>query len=98
MTRPGPEKSIVKRANDGRKAARARGPGSTADPSSNTHQRAEAQKRLLAGENARALSRSYSVHRTAISRLRDEAPIAGGDRGDTTAVAFATKITRLAGS
>ena len=45
---------IVKRANDGRKAARARGARFGRKPKLDTHQQAEALKRLLAGESARA--------------------------------------------
>jgi DNA invertase Pin-like site-specific DNA recombinase len=61
---------IVKRANDGRRAARGRGARFGRKPKLDDHQRAEALKRLLAGESARALGRSYKVHHATISRLR----------------------------
>jgi len=61
---------IVKRANDGRRAAKARGARFGLKPKLDSHQQAEALKRLLAGESARALGRSYKVHHATISRLR----------------------------
>jgi DNA invertase Pin-like site-specific DNA recombinase len=61
---------IVKRANDGRRAAKARGARFGRKPKLDGHQQAEALKRLLAGESARALGRSYKVHHATISRLR----------------------------
>jgi DNA invertase Pin-like site-specific DNA recombinase len=65
---------IVKRANDGRKAARARGARFGRNPKLDTHQQKEALQRLLAGESARALGRSYKVHHATISRLRGVYP------------------------
>jgi DNA invertase Pin-like site-specific DNA recombinase len=61
---------IVKRANDGRKAARARGARFGRHPKLTSHQQKEALRRLLAGESARALGRSYKVHHATITRLR----------------------------
>ena len=61
---------IVKRANDGRAAARKRGAKFGRKPKLNEHQRAEARKRLLTGESARGVARSYAVHHATISRLR----------------------------
>ncbi len=40
-------------------------------PKLDAHQQKEALKRLLAGESARALGRSYKVHHVTISRLRE---------------------------
>ena len=64
---------IVKRANDGRKAARARGATFGRKPKLDAHQQDEVRKRLLAGESARSLGRSYKVHHATISRLREGA-------------------------
>lgn len=61
---------IVNRANDGRKAARARGARLGRNPKLDAHQQKEALRRLQAGESARALGRSYKVHHATISRLR----------------------------
>src|SRR3954449_9350371 len=61
---------IVKRANDGRKAAKARGARFGRNPKLDAHQQKEALRRLQAGESARALGRSYKVHHATISRLR----------------------------
>src|SRR5215813_14261273 len=62
---------IVKRANDGRKFARARGVHMGRKPKLSDHQQEQALKRLLKGESARALGRSYNVHHATISRLRN---------------------------
>jgi DNA invertase Pin-like site-specific DNA recombinase len=61
---------IVKRANDGRTAARKRGARFGRRPKLNDHQRREARRRLLSGESARAVARSYAVHHATVSRLR----------------------------
>jgi len=66
---------IVKRANDGRRAARARGAKFGRKPKLDDHQQDEALKRLLRGESARALGRSYKVHHATISRLRNGVPL-----------------------
>src|SRR5215813_4305689 len=60
---------IVKRANDGRKSARARGARFGRHPKLTSHQQKEALRRLQVGESARALGRSYKVHHATISRL-----------------------------
>ena len=39
-------------------------------PKLNPHQQAEARSRLLGGESARAIARSYAVHHATVSRLR----------------------------
>jgi DNA invertase Pin-like site-specific DNA recombinase len=62
---------IVKRENDGRKAAKARGAKFGRKPKLNEHQRKEAAKRLRQAESARAVARTYSVHHATVSRLRD---------------------------
>jgi DNA invertase Pin-like site-specific DNA recombinase len=61
---------IVKRANDGRKTAQARGAVFGRKPKLNEHQRREAIRRLTAGESARAVARTYAVHHATVSRLR----------------------------
>lgn len=61
---------IVKRARDGLDAAKARGARFGRKPKLTAYQRAEALKRLEAGESARAIGRSYQVHHATISRLR----------------------------
>jgi len=61
---------IVKRANDGRKAAKARGARFGRKPKLNEHQRKEAAKRLRQGESARAIARTFNVHHATVSRLR----------------------------
>jgi DNA invertase Pin-like site-specific DNA recombinase len=61
---------IVKRANDGRSAARKRGAKFGRKPKLNAHQRVEARQRLLAGESARAVARTYAAHHATVSRLR----------------------------
>jgi DNA invertase Pin-like site-specific DNA recombinase len=62
---------IVKRANDGRRAARALGARFGRKPKLNAHQRKEAAKRLRQGESARATARTFNVHHATVSRLRD---------------------------
>src|SRR5215470_2985296 len=63
---------IGKRANDGRRAARARGAKFGRKPKLNEHQRKEAARRLRQGESARAVARTFNVHHATVSRLRDE--------------------------
>jgi DNA invertase Pin-like site-specific DNA recombinase len=60
---------IVKRANDGRKAARARGQRFGRKPVLSDHQRGEALQRLAAGESARAIARTFGVSHCTVSRL-----------------------------
>ncbi len=64
---------IVKRANDGRTAARARGAKFGRKPKLDAHQQQEARKRLDAGESARAIAKSYRVRHATVSRLRESA-------------------------
>ena len=64
---------IVKRANDGRAAAKARGAMLGRKPKLNAHQQREALKRLDSGESARAIGKTYDVHHATISRLRESA-------------------------
>ncbi len=64
---------IVKRANDGRAAAKARGAKFGRKPKLNAHQRREALKRLEGGESARAIGRTFDVHHATISRIRESA-------------------------
>ena len=66
---------IVKRANAGREAARARGAQFGRKPALKPEQQADARRRLAAGESARALGTAYNVSHSTISRLRD-----GGSR------------------
>jgi len=68
---------IVKRANDGRTAARARGARFGRKPKLDAHQQGEARKRLEAGESSRAIAKTYRVHHATISRLWGEG-VAGG--------------------
>ena len=64
---------IVKRANDGRAAAKARGAVFGRKPKLNAHQQSEALKRLDLGESARTIGKTYNVHHATISRLRGSA-------------------------
>jgi len=59
---------IVKRANDGRAAARKRGTRFGRKPKLTEHQKAEALKRLDAGESCRAIARAMAVHHATMSR------------------------------
>ena len=61
---------IVKRANEGRAAARRRGARFGRKLKLTEHQQEEARRRLAAGESARSLGRSYGVHHATVSRLR----------------------------
>jgi len=60
---------IVKRANDGRKAAKAKGIKFGRRPKLSDYQQAEAIKRLAAGETCRAIGKSMGVHHATISKL-----------------------------
>jgi len=60
---------IVKRANDGRKFARANGVQFGRKPKLTTHQRTEALKRLDAGESCRSIAKTMGVHHQTISKL-----------------------------
>jgi DNA invertase Pin-like site-specific DNA recombinase len=60
---------IVKRANDGRKAAKANGVRFGRKPKLTEHQQSEALKRLAAGESCRAIAKTFGVHHATVSRL-----------------------------
>ena len=60
---------ILKRANDGRVAARKRGAKFGRKPKLSEHQQAEAKQRLAKGETCRAIGRTFGVHHATISRL-----------------------------
>jgi DNA invertase Pin-like site-specific DNA recombinase len=60
---------LVKRANDGRKAARSNGVRFGRKPKLTDHQQAETLKRLDAGESCRSIARAMAVHHATISRL-----------------------------
>jgi len=60
---------MVKRANDGRKAARSKGVRFGRKPKLTDHPQAEALKRLDAGESCRSIARAMAVHHATISRL-----------------------------
>ena len=57
---------IVKRANDGRTAAKAKGIKLGRKPKLTDHQREEARRRLEAGESARTIAKSFRVHHATI--------------------------------
>ena len=60
---------ILKRANEGRLAARKRGVRMGRRPKLTEHQQTEARKRLTAGDTCRAIARTFGVHHATISRL-----------------------------
>ena len=60
---------ILKRANDGRRAAKAKGVRFGRKPKLTSHQRSEALKRLDAGESFRSVARSMAVHHATIAKL-----------------------------
>src|SRR5262245_16560769 len=60
---------IVKRANDGRKFARANGVQFGRMPKLSAHQRTEALRRLDAGESCRSIAKTMGVHHQTISKL-----------------------------
>ena len=60
---------ILKRANDGRKAAKAKGTRFGRKPRLSDHQRGEALKRLDAGESCRTIAKTMGVHHATIARL-----------------------------
>jgi DNA invertase Pin-like site-specific DNA recombinase len=60
---------IVKRANEGRVAAKAKGTRFGRKPKLTDYQRDEALKRLEAGESCRAIGRTMGVHHTTVARL-----------------------------
>jgi DNA invertase Pin-like site-specific DNA recombinase len=60
---------IVKRANDGRKVARAKVVRFGRKPKLTDHQQAEALKRLAAGESCRSIVRTMAVHHATVASL-----------------------------
>jgi DNA invertase Pin-like site-specific DNA recombinase len=60
---------ILKRANDGRVAARKRGVRMGRRPKLSLHQQDEAKKRLANGETCRSIARTFGVHHATIGRL-----------------------------
>lgn len=60
---------IVKRANEGRRAAVKRGVKLGRRLKLSEHQQAEARKRLAAGESARSIGKSMAVHHATVARL-----------------------------
>jgi DNA invertase Pin-like site-specific DNA recombinase len=63
---------IVKRARDGLDAAKVRGAKFGRKQKLSEYQKAEALRRLDAGESARAIGKSYLVHHATVSRLRSK--------------------------
>jgi DNA invertase Pin-like site-specific DNA recombinase len=63
---------IIKRANDGRRAAKARGAKFGREPKLNEHRCKQAVKRFRRGESA-AVARTFNLHHAMVSRLRDSA-------------------------
>lgn len=61
---------IVRRAEDGRNLARARGVKLGAKPKLTAHQQAKALERLATGESCREIGRDMGVSHSTISRLR----------------------------
>jgi DNA invertase Pin-like site-specific DNA recombinase len=61
---------IVKRAQDGRKAAKARGVQFGRKPKLTQHQQTEGRRRLENGESARSIARDFNCHHAIVARLR----------------------------
>jgi DNA invertase Pin-like site-specific DNA recombinase len=57
---------IVKRANDGRTAAKAKGVKFGRKPKLTEHQQDQARKRLEAGESARSIAKDFRVHHATV--------------------------------
>jgi DNA invertase Pin-like site-specific DNA recombinase len=57
---------IVKRANDGRTAAKAKGVRFGRKPKLTDHQQSEARRRLEAGESARSIAKDFRVHHSTV--------------------------------
>jgi len=60
---------IVKRANDGRRVARAKGVKFGRKPKLTAHQQNEARKRLQAGDSARSIAKFLHVHHATVLRV-----------------------------
>ena len=63
---------IVKRANDGRRAAKAKGVRMGRRPTLTDHQKAEAIDRLAKDETCRSIAKSFNCSHSTISRLKSE--------------------------
>ncbi len=61
---------IVKRAADGRRAAKAKGVVMGRPPALTEHQAHEAQQRLAKGESCRSIAKSFDCHHSTISRCQ----------------------------
>jgi DNA invertase Pin-like site-specific DNA recombinase len=61
---------ILKRANEGRVAAKAKGTKFGRKPKLNEHQQAEVLKRLAADESCRSIGKLFGVHHATIGRLQ----------------------------
>jgi DNA invertase Pin-like site-specific DNA recombinase len=61
---------IVKRANDGRQVAKAKGVKFGRKPKLTDHQQEEALQRMIAGESCRKIGKSMNVSHVTISRLQ----------------------------
>ena len=61
---------IMRRANEGRRAAIKRGTKLGRKPKLDDHQQQEARKRLKAGESCREVAKSYRVHHSTVARLQ----------------------------
>ncbi|MEO1322252.1 MAG: recombinase family protein [Pseudomonadota bacterium] len=61
---------IVKRAEDGRKIAKAKGVRFGRKPKLTDHQIEQAKERLAGGESSRVIAKDYNVAHTTINRLR----------------------------
>jgi DNA invertase Pin-like site-specific DNA recombinase len=60
---------ILKRANDGRRAAKAKGVRFGRKPKLSPHQQVEALKRLDVGDSCRSIAKTMAVHHSTISNL-----------------------------
>ena len=60
---------IMRRANEGRQAAKARGAKLGRPPTLNEQQQQEARQRLVAGKSCRQIAKTYNVSHATISRL-----------------------------
>ena len=61
---------ILKRANEGRTAARARGVKMGRPQTLTDHQQAEALERMAKGESCRSIARSFNVSHSTVARLQ----------------------------
>jgi hypothetical protein len=70
---------IVKRANDSRRVARAKGVKFGRKPKLTAHQQKEARKRLQAGDSARSIAKFLGVHHTTVLRALTTARAPGSN-------------------